>query len=102
VSFGPQDPFRVTTTPSKNTMWRHTAALLLVLAAGAVAEMDGIGTYYGGAPVRERLMGTERGECVSRPPHACGLAAASFGELESQKDRASRLAWQRPGLKGQT
>jgi len=49
-------------------MWRHTAALLLVLAAGAVAEMDGIGTYYGGAPVRERLMDGERRVCVASPP----------------------------------
>ena len=35
-------------------MWRLPATLLLALlaVAGAAAEMDGIGTYYGGAPVR--------------------------------------------------
>jgi hypothetical protein len=35
-------------------MWRPAATLLLAVLAvsSAAGELDGIGTYYGGAPVR--------------------------------------------------
>ena len=67
-------------------MLRPAAALLLLLAAGATAEMDGIGTYYGGAPVRD--MKREREESV-KEPHV--LAAASFARLESRAETDGRL-----------
>jgi hypothetical protein len=62
-------------------MWRPVATFLAVLAlAGVVsADMDGIGTYYGGAPVRmmtggertatQRMCGWRLGATAQRTPH---------------------------------